>query len=844
MWPATSGTERALGRLLLAACCAALPIAASEPEPRLVGLVEGGREIGTLDVLRDDEGHLLPLRPMLALLELESTDGGDELLIETPLGTVALARSDRVPIGGVDYVRERRFAELLYVDIEFDNSTYSVEVALPWGDAPPGPTPRVPDRDVPAAEIQAPRHGLSSLRTSILHTRQGDLGSTSGTLDVDGRLGGGLWEVHVQGVEHRAPVVREALWFTRHQRARYAFGRQRMQLHRELNGFDLIGAQFAWTDHPSHDTLLRDGSGSLMPRRIRPLDTFQGTATPGNLVQLRIDGRPVSVTQVGYDGRYAFRDVPLSSQRHSRVEMLVFEPGRPRIPIEIHEVSTLASDLMLPRRVSSHVAGAGSAAAYSDGFGDDTPRDAGGFYRYRHGVTNRWTVEGAAQHALGQTQAQVGFVTRPSRTWVLAAGLLAGEQALGYELDVEHRGRRWQMIGRATSSPAGLGMSANDRHDRYVDVVRQLTPRLRVGLHARDLFDGARGASFVLPTLSWTPGSGLYLDARPDLYGDYLVHGAWQVTQSSRLRVYSSDLSSVEWTQDLYSGALRMAVGTEFGDRLPATHSLTMTRRSRTSRGIELTSGILRSADRWGVLLGANTRFVPGVLLRAEYRSLPYRVVEGLDSPGRFVLSIITELGHAAGRWVPRTSGSGSSNVGGLAGRVRVAQHFREEWGSAARGSLEGIPILVNGEIRARTDSAGRFHIGNLSRGTHAVSVDAEGLPLELGWVRDRHLVAIERGATTRVDFETQPQLGIAGRLTDWTRQPLVGIVIELLDDAGRVVGTCTSDRFGLFRIDGITPGIYKLRAVHDDWPDREMASRLIEVDEFLFDQNLIVNAE
>ena len=93
--------------------------------------------------------------------------------------------------------------------------------------------------------------------------------------------------------------------------------------------------------------------------------------------------------------------------------------------------------------------------------------------------------------------------------------------------------------------------------------------------------------------------------------------------------------------------------------------------------------------------------------------------------------------------------------------------------------------------------------------------------------------------------FVVRPEFGLAGRVKDTFGAPLPDVRVELVDSDGNVVKTSVTDRFGLYRMDGLPIGRYTLRPAPESRPAASiaLASREIEIrDDFLFDQDLIVH--
>ncbi len=153
---------------------------------------------------------------------------------------------------------------------------------------------------------------------------------------------------------------------------------------------------------------------------------------------------------------------------------------------------------------------------------------------------------------------------------------------------------------------------------------------------------------------------------------------------------------------------------------------------------------------------------------------------------------------------------------------------------------------MVDRRVRARTDSAGRFFVGGLSPGVYAVELDTENLPIQLSPVEARHLVEVESGAVTRVDFPVRLELGLAGRVVGESGDPVPNVVVEVLDAANYPVAQAGTDRFGLYRVDGLAPGAYFLRAtiVSADGSERTVERLVHLVADFLFGQDLAPSVE
>ena len=204
----------------------------------------------------------------------------------------------------------------------------------------------------------------------------------------------------------------------------------------------------------------------------------------------------------------------------------------------------------------------------------------------------------------------------------------------------------------------------------------------------------------------------------------------------------------------------------------------------------------------------------------------------------RLMVQLVGDLALAGGRLLPADSVSVRRGKGAIAGRVQIADTSVD-----TEHDLDGLAVFVNGQLAARTDTGGTFFVGGLQAGVYQTELDRENLPIELVPRRASITAAVAAGTVTRLDFFVDLEFGLAGRIVDSDGARLPGIEVELLDDDGQVVKTAATDRFGLYRIDGVPIGRYTLRVsaasgVAESW----LPTRIVEIrDDFLFGQDLVL---
>ena len=94
--------------------------------------------------------------------------------------------------------------------------------------------------------------------------------------------------------------------------------------------------------------------------------------------------------------------------------------------------------------------------------------------------------------------------------------------------------------------------------------------------------------------------------------------------------------------------------------------------------------------------------------------------------------------------------------------------------------------------------------------------------------------------------FPVNVAYGLAGRVWGPGGAPWSNVKVVLLDAGSRLVASAISDAFGLYRLDAVKPGTYRLQALRESSDGRReiLAERPVEVrGDFLFSQDLRVAA-
>lgn len=291
-----------------------IQLAKSPDEPFLVGVIINGREVGTLDIIQEGNTLLIPLESFgeIAGFKVENTDTA--IQVKTPLGVVKLQPNSLKQINGITYIIKSALKDELSINVDLNTADLTLLTDLPWrGNVGQY---RAISADL-KPEFFAPSSGLSNFRQELnIDTNGGDTSLRSSSL-LGGRLGGWAYRLRLDNNFVDQPDVSEYFLYKHSGRFLYQLGRQQVGLHPLLNGIDLTGFQFGYSNLPEESFGNSYSANELLSRRSRPIQTFRGKAEPASFVQLRVGGSVVAQQQVGFNGLYEFIDVnlPVSTLR-------------------------------------------------------------------------------------------------------------------------------------------------------------------------------------------------------------------------------------------------------------------------------------------------------------------------------------------------------------------------------------------------------------------------------------------------------------------------------------------------------------------------------------------------
>jgi hypothetical protein len=180
---------------------------------------------------------------------------------------------------------------------------------------------------------------------------------------------------------------------------RWLLGHQQVNAHPLLGSLEITGAQMAWTNRPDLLYGNRLEEGELVSGRTAPASTIIGSGPIGGVAELRFDGIVVDRVPVALDGRYEFRDIPLSRGTSTRVEVALYETAGSACRCGSRTTRARPATSCCRKARCCITLGVGENGNPLD---REFRRGSAGFYEARFGVLPGLTLDFTTQHLDGR----------------------------------------------------------------------------------------------------------------------------------------------------------------------------------------------------------------------------------------------------------------------------------------------------------------------------------------------------------------------------------------------------------------------------------------------------------
>jgi hypothetical protein len=728
--------------------------------------------------------------------------------IDTPLGHADFTAEDVTADRGGSFVPLPVAAKKLGCRLRFNEAEFALVVDTSWRDLRGAP---IAKSAAVTIDVPAPNVSLSRWRSEVTSQRSGGDISTSTVTDLGGALGKGYWQGQIlNGIGARARI-NELVWVVDNGPARWLIGQQRVAINPLLPGFDLTGAQMAYTNSPDYLYSQSPLNGQLVPYAASPLTVIRGQGPPGGVAELRLGGQVLMRQTIGLDGQYQFRNVPASPGDAIRLEVAIYEFRDVDVPTRVDRVYSQASNLQLPEGTWVSFGGAGLNGRRLDS--SDDASGGAGFYQFRYGISSALTVDAVVESVNGQRYASAGAAASLGvlGTWA-AYGARNSSGSSAYEVLGDGRRNDWFWhvnvqhldAGFAASEAVNTETATRTTDASYAEFGRSFGTTARLSVVHGSVTDPVSGnIDYTKLAADWHPLPSLTLSARPDYRGDYSYAASWYPTKQTHVSLTRYiDRTEAAAEYDINSDYRLMATDLH-QDKLGSRAGVFLARQAFGNHHASWTIGALSGEGTTGYFVEGGLEIRPGLTARLDVLKDPLLRNGGASGP-IVTLDVVADFAVTGSGLARGGYDMALRQIGGISGAL-LGQLPRGVGGD----SLAHVGVSLNGQIRAETDEAGHFFIDGLKPGVYRVSLDPDNLPIELSGSEHARNVEVRSGATTRADFHLELSLGCAGRVVGYGDTQLLQVAV--LDGAGQVVKRVAISQYGFFRADGLKPGNYHL---------------------------------
>ncbi len=798
--------------LLCINCQAAMTLTADTtwagqtPEIMLAGVIVNKTDTGNavlLAVLPADGMVAVKLNDFCQAVSIGLESGDRQETLMTPIGHAVIPHNQLLWLNDSWYVSLPVLEKHLFSKLGFSAAELAImfKPAWPYLAIPAEAKIIQPQTRLPLGGIRAPKVSLSRFRTELQYQFRDPQDTTFSTTDVGGTAFGGLWQARYRNYLEGDGRLEDYTYLLPGRNQRVLLGNQSVSVTPLLRGFEFTGAQYAWTNQPE---LLLNGNLQVNQLISSPFNAVQNIngqgGPPGGIAELRLDGRVVAREIVRLDGSYLFPEVELGSFGEQLIEVWLYRNRNDSSPEQIIDHSQFVSSQTLPAGTLLQHAGVGIEGNLIEG--DQGDQGLAGFYQARYAPTDSLVFDVAYQGARDEHAGAVNALASLGRYGGLVeAGVASDGDSQAWSAEIQNQIGGWFWRGALRHEDGGFLDRVQDFDNRFIEAGYGVGRSLQVSIIARDLDDELRDFAYVLPTVSWRPSSSFSLRLRPDFEGDYTLTSFWSITPRQRFFAsLNEELSTARWD---YETGERRRLSVQGVHREGSGSSVGVVwQQFRTGvRELGWGAGLFYGSGSAGFLAQMEYEWTPGFYTRAEIFRDPLNQVNG-STDTVYTLSTVIDLALFNGGVARGNFRRELLNAGAVAGSLKIP-------GDYFNGDLAGIGILIDGQLRGRTQVGGDYAIQTLPPGIYQVRLDIGELPLELTPVNQVFWAEVDGGALTQVDFELQLQLGFAGQVTDAHGQPLAQVVVEITPVNGGDAIRVETNQFGYYRIDGLSPGKY-----------------------------------
>jgi hypothetical protein len=795
-----------------------------EPSLQIVELVFNGKSAGTCRCFSFDNTLWIPFdlfKEQTAPGFLPESNG--IITISTSIGKLSLdSGNDLRQFEKNSYISAKTLEKKLFIVSRFNQEYYSLDFDIPW---------RAVKKETeinnhpPDDYCRAPAHSVSFVHLEgdyLYDPIQKSSPDNHFLFEAGGRVAGGIWDVVSEKNYEGNPVLSRYHWTTYSDNAVVRIGSARSSPYFLMPDIPFSGIQAAWSNRsimPYIDNAAGSKNDSFLSVDREQSKTLEGTGPVAGIAELRIDGVVTARQRIGIDGKYVFYNVRMYSDFRS-IQVFLYQHSLLEKPMKVIDFSRSMLGRMLAGRELLVKTGAGFIRNVEGN--RQFPDLFSGQVLY--GVTDRLTLEGNVQYnsLTGRNDFLLGAVASLGSHWAVSIygasvnGLYSGEAtAEGHYpfADVYYRG----LFSR---NDVFSGGHSGQKHNFRLNA--RLSGKFTALLYGQYGNSGADTSRFVLPGFFWQIHPSIRITAIPDFDRKYHVETWMKLSANQDLTLSYSEREqryNADYRYDL-SQYIRFRLEEGYLKNPSGSVTSIFFDWNPDSNYYNIFSvGATCSRKKAGYFISWHKYLNPGLQFTLTYSSnhSAENYVSSIDDPliipadNKKILyaTFSWDLGMSAKGLKPVNREEISLTRGGISGSFV----FDNSYPAVDADDINGVNILMNGEILSQRQLDGSFFVGDLKKGIYEISFETESLPIELSISKVQKKIEVKPCSVTSIEIPVYVQYGVAGKIHCEEKEYKTVKVSVVSEKDGLVAAQKAVNEFGYYRFDGLKPGKYTVKA-------------------------------
>ena len=780
----------------------------------------------------DHSNHYIKITDFMQALALEFDETDTHFIINTAIGQAKLNKQDCRIINDYWVMDINLLGQQLAMEITVDQSTFAIYIDSVWYQNQSINRDQVvkPSGAVTNADFSSSDNSLSFIRNEYFFRHQNDQTTQFSETDLGGRLFGGSWQLTARDYLENDPYIEDYLWLNTTTNSRYMLGNQVLSLNPLLESTDFTGLQMAWSNQGIQPFLKNIHSKQLINDAYGSIRSFNGVGIPGGRVELRIEGVKLAQTISRLDGSFEFNDIEIPAGQYVEIEAWVYRPNQTGVPSEVIDLSRYNNNRNLANNTWLFQGGLGlNGNAIED---PSSQLDEAAYLRSQYTFNDHLTINGLVQTIDNRDMALLG--TRgywgAAGYWEIDTAVMDSEQA--WRVETNNQSANWLFRAGAQHRPANwINDNQHPYDDRFAELSSTHFRSFNLSVIHRRTENNGQGINYTLPALRWRPHARLSLQARPDYNGDYIYRGHWKINSNQQLNIHSNTREdAVNWQYNFkHSSTLNLLHINRTDDAYKTSLIYNQSNQGLRSPGWSV--GLIAGQHDWGYLAQIEYELIPGLRARAQVIRDPLFTTTNGTPDTIYGLSVVASFNVGKGGLTRGHYYRLLNNSGSISGRVMFGDQANKQ-------DFADLWVLINNQRRVQTEANGQFSIRNLDPGIYQVKLDIAGLPFELTPVKESYWVEVAASSNSYFEYNMQLKLGLSGQLFETDGMALMDSTFTVHNETGQIITQGSTNRFGQFRLENLTPGHYWLKSSSNHCATLQLTDRYLTMQKYRLVQN------